>query len=558
VKDANTNKDAGEAVGGCDRPTSDRPAAVLFDVDGTLYHQPALRLIMAVRLAISLCVRPRRTWLDIHMIRQYRKAQEWLREECGYGLPESQAQLRRAAAMARRPLEEVAASVRRWMEDLPFPWFAICARRSLIRLIREWHALGVPLGVVSDYEARRKLEHFELAPLFRVVVCSTDPGVMAMKPNPSGLRVAAERLGVSPSRVVYVGDRPDVDGEAARAAGMSSVMVGAGRRKRAPDGCVTLSLGRLDSLLREEYVTSATCWVCGSSATVPFRASTIRHPVNAASVRITDRDYGQTAALLRCTSCGFVFARELPCADMVGLYRDMNDPEYQAGQKARRVQMRWILETACRCHPHTRTLLDVGAGTGLLVLEARAMGLEPTGVEPSHWCVETAADLNGVTLLEGTLEDRASALGEYDLVMLVDVAEHVSNPVGLFRQAVAHLAPEGRLVIVTPDIGSFLARAMGRRWWHHRIAHVCYFNRTSLSRALDLCGLEIECDVPAKWRFEAAYVAARLSRYVPWWAGGGLLRRMANVSWLKKRQLTLRLHDSRLVVARQVRRANDS
>jgi 2-polyprenyl-3-methyl-5-hydroxy-6-metoxy-1,4-benzoquinol methylase len=80
----------------------------------------------------------------------------------------------------------------------------------------------------------------------------------------------------------------------------------------------------------------------------------------------------------------------------------------------------------------------------------------------------------------------------FDVVTLVDVIGHVANPVRLLEFISAVLAPDCIAVIVTPHVSSVAARIMGRRWWHYRVAHVCYFNRSTMRSALKRGKLRIE------------------------------------------------------------------
>jgi phosphoglycolate phosphatase-like HAD superfamily hydrolase len=57
--------------------------------------------------------------------------------------------------------------------------------------------------------------------------------VAAFKPNPRGILVALERLGVAPGEALYVGDRAEVDAAAARAAGVACAILSG--LKAAPD-----------------------------------------------------------------------------------------------------------------------------------------------------------------------------------------------------------------------------------------------------------------------------------------------------------------------------------
>ncbi len=517
---------------------------MLLDVDGTLYYQTPLRALMALELAWAAAWRPKRTLKQARLIGHYRSAQEWLRAYENRELrPDSQ--LRRAAATSGASPEEILACVREWMEVRPGRILRFCVRRSLKTRIESWSRLGVPMAVYSDYPAGPKLRSLGLQDLLSDGVCSTDPEVRAFKPAPRGFEIAAGRLGLTPREVAYIGDREDVDGAGAKGAGMVPVLLGRRRQD-------SVTVEGLDSWLRETYSERrASCWICGSQETVRFRESSLRSPLNEASVRITDSDYGQTAALARCRVCRFVFANPAPGKELLDLYRQMEDPEYQAGSGARRRQMRGILQTVLARSPGAASLLDVGAGTGLMVAEALALGLRAEGVEPSRWAVETASKKNDVRLFCGTLEECRDRLTLYDIVLLIDVVEHVTDPLRLIREAARYLSARGVLVLVTPDIASVAARLLGSRWWHCRPGHVGYFSRRSMNRALQESGLECLAVTGARWRFPLGYVLTRLERYAVLGSLRAGLRRAARSRWAAEREISLRLGDSKVFLARK-------
>ena len=96
------------------------------------------------------------------------------------------------------------------------------------------------LGVFSDYPVASKLEAMGLGGAFGVMVCATDDGVNAYKPDPAGFRAAAAAFRLAPSEVLMVGDRAEMDGEGARAAGMPAVIVGRSSPRDTPRGYVHL------------------------------------------------------------------------------------------------------------------------------------------------------------------------------------------------------------------------------------------------------------------------------------------------------------------------------
>jgi len=94
-------------------------------------------------------------------------------------------------------------------------------------------ALAISQGVVSNNQGtlvRRLLDQLGLAR--HIAVAFGEEDVPAPKPDPRGLRLAVERLGVDPAACVYVGDTPG-DLHTAQAAGMRCIGVAWGITSRA-------------------------------------------------------------------------------------------------------------------------------------------------------------------------------------------------------------------------------------------------------------------------------------------------------------------------------------
>jgi len=253
---------------------------------------------------------------------------------------------------------------------------------------------------------------------------------------------------------------------------------------------------------------AATCWICGSDAREAylFDGEDLGE-VSSASVRITDSAYGRSAPLVRCSHCGFIYASPPPSDDVLSLYEDLEDPEYVAGASYRIFQMRQLLEQVCGPQ-RPGTLLDVGAGMGLLVEAAQELGIEATGVEPSRYLAQQGRD-RGLDVLEGILPHPSLGGRQFDMVTCADVIEHVTDPVGLLRQLGTVTRPGGTIVVTTPDVESVAARAMGSRWWHYRVAHVCFFPTSAMEEAVQRAGLRIVRRRRQTWWFGLPYLLAR-------------------------------------------------
>ncbi len=304
-----------------------------------------------------------------------------------------------------------------------------------------------------------------------------------------------------------------------------------------------------------EHVSSAldaaACRVCGQAQVEPWKERNLERPLEPDDLQITDSRYGVTLALVRCTNCGFVFAVDSELDQLTPLYEALEDRAYEQGEDFRALQMRWLLEHCRRARPEARTLLDVGAAAGLLVREAGGLGIDSVGVEPSH-SLATAARSSGAEVFQGTLPHPALARRDFDIVTCIDVVEHVADPVGLLKDAVRTLAPSGILAIVTPDVGSLAARLLGARWWHFRLAHVCYFDRKSLDAALEAVGLRVIVRKRAKWFFKVGYLADRMNQYLPVSGLNRLLRSIPGVRALYDVTIPLDLRDSFFLLLERV------
>lgn len=259
-------------------------------------------------------------------------------------------------------------------------------------------------------------------------------------------------------------------------------------------------------------MSDALCPICKSIESKQIRSGISSQSINADDFKITDSKYGQTGPLYRCGHCGFLFVVfENDCADY---YTQMEDEEYEQGRVYRAIQQEILLKHLLKKFPETNSLLDVGAGTGMLVEEAQKAGLNPTGVELSSWCADVAMK-RGLPVIQGAIP-HPDLQGQYfDAVTLIDVIEHVANPIELLEACANHLQPGKPLVLVTPDVRSVTARLLGKRWWHYRIAHIGYFSKKTISLALENAGFTVVSIRRPAWYFQVKYLYERLKRYLP-------------------------------------------
>jgi HAD superfamily hydrolase (TIGR01549 family) len=207
-----------------------RPRALLFDLDGTLYRQDLLRGLMALEL-LPLLLRP--GWADLRALRAFRRVRESLRaSRPPGGAPLDELQFSETARVLGCAPARIQSVVEEWMYRRPLKYLAGCRRPGVIELLDRLASDGIQAGVLSDYPVTDKLRALGLLDRFSLRLATTDPEIDAFKPSARGFLRACELWGLQPSEVLYVGDRPEVDGAGAAAAGMSCWIVSGSRPQR--------------------------------------------------------------------------------------------------------------------------------------------------------------------------------------------------------------------------------------------------------------------------------------------------------------------------------------
>lgn len=128
-----------------------------------------------------------------------------------------------------------------------------------------------------------------------------------------------------------------------------------------------------------------------------------------------------------------------------------------------------------------RRILEVGCGRGATgELLRRERGAEVTGVELNPVVArEAATRLDRVVV--GDIEDPAlgaeiAHAGPFDLVLALELFEHLATPERFLEQAAGWLAPGGAILLSTPNVGhySVVEDLLAGRWDYLPIGLLCY------------------------------------------------------------------------------------
>lgn len=172
-----------------------------------------------------------------------------------------------------------------------------------------------------------------------------------------------------------------------------------------------------------------------------------------------------SADILRCRKCGFIFTREIHSASkMEGHY---SKGYFEPYLKTRAVHVRKRFRKRLGEIRRLRfpgALLDVGCGAGFFLKLAREEGYETSGVELSEWASRAARERLGLRVFNGELKDAAFSPESFDVITLWHILEHVADPKGLLLHTHRLLKAGGILALEVPNIGSPAAGIAGRNW----------------------------------------------------------------------------------------------
>lgn len=130
-------------------------------------------------------------------------------------------------------------------------------------------------------------------------------------------------------------------------------------------------------------------------------------------------------------------------------------------------------------HPQKGTLLDIGAGTGDFLSEAKNQNWQITGIEPNDKAKAIAVS-KGVCFAASleTLENHT-----FDVITMWHVLEHVPDLEKQIQELKRLLKPSGTLIIAVPNFKSFDAQHYGKFWAAYDVPrHLWHFSKISIEK----------------------------------------------------------------------------
>lgn len=215
-----------------------------------------------------------------------------------------------------------------------------------------------------------------------------------------------------------------------------------------------------------------------------------------------DHEYGSTTDEYKyyyCEDCISIFIFPVPENDLYRIYPS-NYYSFRSGKKNWAFRIKELLDKKLfqkilkQIKSDSINLLDIGGGTGWLcdlvkTLDKRIAITQIVDIDSNAKKIAVA---KGHRYFKGRIEEFAS-MEKFDLVFLLNLLEHVANPLDVLRKIEQSLNPGGFVLIKTPNILSWDATLFRKTYWGglHCPRHWVIFSEQSFRSMLTATDLRI-------------------------------------------------------------------
>ncbi len=220
--------------------------------------------------------------------------------------------------------------------------------------------------------------------------------------------------------------------------------------------------------------------------------------------------FGGKLRIVECNECGLRYLNPTP--DVRDLGEIYNYDVYEDSTNNNPVLMEHFYRTLTQYVPKPQRLIEIGCGTGDFLAWLQGKGIEQVeGVEFADSA--NRVKYNG-PLHVGRMEDINLPEAAYDVVLLLNVIEHLSDPQAVLVKIRRMLKPGGVLLLRHPNSDLFffkpywLCVEVPKYLMHRRLVkrgkrtgftiagfqnqHLFYFDRRAITRMLNSAGLQVQ------------------------------------------------------------------
>jgi len=207
----------------------------------------------------------------------------------------------------------------------------------------------------------------------------------------------------------------------------------------------------------------------------------------------------KSVRVVKCRACGFVYVWEdIPEILLHAHYqRDFDLEQVFSNEAETKAVIYFKVLSLLQGNKRSKgCLLDIGCFEGALLVVAKEQGWNVTGVDVDARAAEFVGNTLGLPVVTGTLKDANFPANSFDAVTLVDVLEHLKNPLETLTEIHRVLKVGGEVVISVPN---FPFQYVKEKWIKGMLGgggsvadmvHLNHFTPKTLAFALTRAGLQ--------------------------------------------------------------------
>ena len=200
-----------------------------------------------------------------------------------------------------------------------------------------------------------------------------------------------------------------------------------------------------------------------------------------------------------CNNCSTIFIEDFPTEKLNEIYPE-NYYSFQEQKKKITDQVKEFLDQLVfkkilkKFNGKSINVLDIGGGSGWLLDLIRKIypQVNISQVVDIDENAKAIAERNGHYFFHGTIEEFQSE-NKFDLILMLNLIEHISQPLETLKKMESILNPGGVVLIKTPNIESLDAKIFRNSYWGglHCPRHWILFSQKSFRLMVSQTGLKI-------------------------------------------------------------------
>lgn len=231
--------------------------------------------------------------------------------------------------------------------------------------------------------------------------------------------------------------------------------------------------------------------------------------------------------IVKCDTCGLIRSDPVAPSELVAqLYHQSGFTYSDEVSDLKRTYGRYLAKLD-DYGARKGALLEIGCGNGFFLEQALAQGYRSVrGVEPSQAAINQAAPAVRDAIVCDLMRPGLFGPGEFDVICLFQVFDHVPDPGALLDACLITLRPGGLVLALNHNVEAVSARLLGERSPIVDIEHTCLYSPTTMTRLLVAHGFQVLKAGPVWNRYSLRYVV----RLLPLPAGP----KRAVLGWLQR------------------------